>query len=154
MLSSVHEYVKPPPRAPWRRPAWHPSEHGRAPRGPPPRNTGTTHCTHGRPRVVHVVPPGGQYRYISNKPEGRHFPLVELVRCALRVSLLAFISNKHMWLNTSMRLLSLITLLTYLQNHELHMLIVWQYHKHTETLQRTRKSGIAEPPCNKEKIRQ
>ena len=62
-------------------------------------------------------------------------------------------SNKHrsMWLNTSMRLLSLITLLIYPPSHELHMLIVWQYPKHKETLQRTRKSAIAEPPCNKEK---
>ena len=34
-----------------------------------------------------------------------------------------------MWLNNSMRLLALATLLDYLQTHELYMLIVWQYHK-------------------------
>ena len=31
------------------------------------------------------------------------------------------------------------------------MLIVWQYHKHKKTLQKTRKSAITESPCNKEK---
>ena len=78
--------------------------------------------------------------------------LLSLFVVLFRYRCLHLFSNKHMWLSNSMRLLSLITLLTYLQNHELHMLIVWQYHKHKETLQRARKSAIAEPPYTRDNI--